>query len=219
MIKLIMFDFDGTISDARKLSYDSLVEVLDRYGYDYDKKKAKKLMGIKMKEIFLGLGIPIRKIENIRKDFYVLMNKNAKKSIKLCVSVKPLRDLKKSKKYKFIVVSNSHSSFIKNSAKILGVNKLFDRIIGAESFTTKDKMLKKLFKEYGVGARECIYIGDRFSDVEYARKAGCIAIAIYNSKSWSSKKELLGERPDFIISDFYGLKKVLKEIGSLSSSV
>lgn len=207
-----MFDFDGTISDARKISYDSLIKVLDDYGYKYDKKKLRQLLGAKMREILPGLKIPVNKIEDIRRDFYKIMNKDAKGKVSLCVSVKPLKELKKSKKYRFIVVSNSDSSFIKTSARVLKVDKLFDKIIGAESFKSKDEQLKKLFKQYKVKPIECVYIGDRFSDVEYARQAGCIAIAIHNSKSWSSKKEILKEKPDFIIRDFYGLKRLLKEL-------
>ena len=130
--------------------------------------------------------------------------------IKLCVSVKPLWKLKQ--KYKLVVITNSEYDFIKESIGRLKLNGLFDEIYTAEKFTTKDKLLKKLFRKYKIKPSQAVFIGDRFSDIEYARKAGCIAIAIHNKCSWSTKTDILKEKPDFIIKDFRGLGRVLEKI-------
>jgi len=66
-----------------------------------------------------------------------------------------------------------------------------------------------LFRKFGVKPSEAVYVGDRFSDVEFARKAGCVAVAIHNKCSWSSLSVIKKEKPDFIVKDFYGLKKVV----------
>jgi len=211
-IKLLLFDFDGTISDARKLAENCLIEVLDEYGFDFDKRLAKKLLGSKMPEIFKKLGLHLSFVDKARKKFFKKMIKGAKQGkIKLCVSVKPLYDLKK-QGYKFIVISNSETSFIKASIKKLKIKKLFSEIYGAEKFPTKEDILKKLFKKHRIKPSQAVYIGDRFSDIEYARKAGCLAIAIHNKCSWSDLKTIKKEKPDFIIKDFYGLKKVLEKL-------
>ena len=39
VIKAVFFDFDGTISDAKKIARDSMIQTLDEFGYDYDRKK------------------------------------------------------------------------------------------------------------------------------------------------------------------------------------
>ena len=213
-IKILFFDFDGTISDAQNLSVLSLIKILEQYNYNYEKSNLKKLLGAKMPEIFRKLKIPFWRINKVRKHFFQLMAEGVEKNhIQLCVSVKPLWELKK-QGYKLIVVTNSESSFIKASAKKLKVDKLFESFYTAERFTTKDKILKKLFKKYKIHPKESVYIGDRFSDIEYARSAGCYAIAIHNKCSWSNKKQIIAEKPDFIIKDFYSLKKVLKNLNS-----
>ena len=206
MIKVLFFDFDGTIANAKNLVFRSLLKTLDRYGYDFQGNRIKKLLGIKTLNILKNLGVRAGEMDNIRKDFYSMLVKGLY-SLKLCVSVKPLWELKR--RYKMIVISNSESSFIKASAKKLKVDKLFNEIHGAEGFSSKDKILKKLFKKFKIKPREAVYIGDRFSDVEYARKAGCYSIAIYNKCSWSSLKEIKAEKPDFIVKDFCGLGRVL----------
>ena len=75
-IKFIFFDFDGTISDARRLTYDTMIDVLDRMDFKFSRSKLKKLMGIKMQKILYGLGIDEKFVNKIRKIFYKNLIKN-----------------------------------------------------------------------------------------------------------------------------------------------
>ena len=216
MIKAIFFDFDGTISDAYDIAYDSLVRVLGDYGYEFGEARLKKLMGSKMEIIFERLSLSradgkrlMANCKKIRKGFYRYFTEAALNGgIKPCVSLKPLWDLKED--YPLIVVSNSETSFLRASVKKLKLKGLFKGIYGAEKFKTKDLMLEKLFRKMGIKPSEAIYVGDRFSDVEFARDAGCVAVAIHNKCAWSSLKDIKKEKPDFIIKDFGELKKVVR---------
>ena len=71
--------------------------------------------------------------------------------------------------------------------------------------------MKKLIKKYKIRPKHCFYIGDRFSDIDHAHRAHVIAVAIHNQCSWSTKKEILAEKPDYIISDFKDLLKLVKK--------
>jgi HAD superfamily hydrolase (TIGR01549 family) len=211
MIKALFFDFDGTVSDAHSIAFKSLIRVLDDYGYKFDKDKAFALLGSKMQIIFKGLGLSSGHLDSARRRFYKYFKGAAVAGgIKLCVSVKPLERL--SKDYPLIVVSNSETSFIKASIKKLRIEKLFKKIYGAEKFRTKDELLKKLFRKMKIKPSEAIYVGDRFSDIEYARKAGCWAVAINNKCAWSDLKTIKKENPDFIIRDFSSLKKIIDKL-------
>ena len=213
MIKILFFDFDGTISDAKDLVYKTFTKVLEKHNYKFDKQKVHKLLGAKIAEILKELGIPKNQIIKTKKEHYKkLLEEFKKNKLKLCVSVEPLKELRK--RYKMIVISNSESPFIRVSAEKLKVANLFHEFYPAEKFTTKDEELKRLFKKYKIKPHEAVYIGDRFSDVRYARKSGCWAISIHNKCSWSPLKDVLKEKPDFIIKDFYGLKKVLEKLNS-----
>lgn len=211
MIKVMFFDFDGTVSDARKIAFESLAKTLDDYGYKFDKNKLLGLMGNKVKIILKELGLKTKDLEVVREKFYKYFTKAAiDGGISPCVSLKPLWRL--SEEYPLIAVSNSETSFLRASIRKLELKGLFREVHGAEKFVSKDKMLKSLFKKMKIKPSEAIYIGDRFSDVEFAKKAGCFSVAIQNKCSWSSLPVIKKAKPDFIIRDFRSLRRVLREI-------
>lgn len=212
VVKYLFFDFDGTISDARKLTYEAMIHVLDSFYFHYSKSKVKTLMGYKIQEILKRLGIKKVSASKIRRKFYsAIINKRKLSKLKLCCDVSPLWSLKK-KGYRLIIVSNSESSFLNASIKQLNLEGLFYEVYGSESFKTKDLMLRKLLKKYNLNSKETFYIGDRFSDIDYARLVKMNSIAIYNKCSWSSKKVLLKEKPDYLISNWDDLKFILENI-------
>ncbi len=214
MIKYVFFDFDGTISDARKLAYDKWEETFDELGFSYSKKKLHHFIGAKTVKILQGTGVPKSKLGAVRKTFYKKFIAGAtKKNLKLCVSLKPLYQLKEDG-YKLVVLSNARKKYLTTSIKNLGMGDLFCGVYGSRPNKTKDKILRKLFRKYKIKAKEVVYVGDRFSDIEYAHKAHCHAVAIHNKCAWSTKKEILAEEPDFIISDFKGLKELVEKLNS-----
>ncbi len=211
-VKYIFFDFDGTVSDAKRLTYETLINVLDKMQFKYSKSKLKKLMGSKMPNILKGIGVDEKLVNKIRREFYRLLVKTVSmKNLRLCAPIEPLYELKK-EGYKLIVISNAEKSFLKASMKVLGIKNLFHGIYGAQGFATKDILLKKLFKKYKIGPKEAMYVGDRFSDVDYAHKAHTHAVAIHNECAWSTMKEIIAEKPDFIIGDFEGLKSLVQKL-------
>jgi len=210
VIKAIFLDFDGTISDAHGIAFKSLVRTLNEFGYEFDESTLLRAMGNKMQVIMKELP---GHLDEVRKRFYKYFTKEAiEGGIKLCVSVKPLWELKKD--YPLIIVSNSETHFLKKSIKKLGLKGLFKKIYGADKFSHKDEMLEKLFKKMKIKPSQAIYVGDRFTDIEYAREAGCIAIAIQNKYAWSSLETIKKEKPDYIIKNFEELKKIIRKINS-----
>jgi len=210
VIKAIFFDFDGTVSDAHGIAFKSIVRTLNEFEYKFEEARLLKLMGSKMQIILKKLGLNAGHIGAVRRRFYKHFIKAAVDGgIKLCVSVKPLWELKND--YPLIVVSNSETSFLRASIKKLGLKGLFDNVYGAEKFSHKDAMLEKLFRKMKIKPSEAIYVGDRFSDIEFARDAGCVAVAIHNKCSWSLLSLIKKEKPDYIIKDFRGLRKILEK--------
>lgn len=212
MIRAIFFDFDGTISDSHSIISRALFDTINKNGYKVSKNKINDLIGDKVGVILKKLNIT-KGTKKIRDEFYRdLTEEMIKAKLYPCVDLKYLKDFHK--KYITIVVSNAETSFTKLQAKKLKIDKYFNEIIGVEKSSSKDIMMIKLFKKYKLKPKEVIYIGDRYSDIEYSKKAKCWSIAISNSCSWSSKKVLIKSRPDFIIKDFYELKKVVERLES-----
>lgn len=211
MIRAIFLDFDGTVSDAKGIAYESMVRTLGEFGYDFDNGKLLRLMGTKMRFILAELGIKSYDLEKVRKRFYKHFTGAALDGeIKPCVPLKPLWDI--SKDYPLIIVSNSELSFLKASIKVLKLKGLFKGAYGVERKCSKDEILVRLFKKMKIKPEEAMYIGDRFSDVDFARSCGCVAVAIHNKCAWSTLAQMKKEKPDYIIKDFYDLKKILKKL-------
>ena len=212
MIKAIFFDLDGTINDAKWLAHFSLVKTLEYFNLKYDDKKTYEALGNKMPGILKVLDIKFD-VNKFRKKFLEYFVEGAKEgAIKRCGNLRPLWKL--SKKYPMTVISNSQIEFIKVSIDRLNLHGMFKEFYGGEAFDTKDKFLKKMFRKMKIKPSEAVYVGDRFSDVRYAKKAKCIAIAIHNKYSWSSREQIEKENPDYIIKNFFQLRKLIKKINS-----
>ncbi len=210
MIKAVFLDFDGTISDSRDIAMRALIRTFEDFGYDVDEDKFVEVLGVQALKMFKMLGVSRNKIEEVRKKFHeYYIEAVIKGKISPCVSLKPLWKMKE-EGMPLIVVSNSKNDFLLASIKTLGLEGLFNQVYGAEKFERKEEMLMILFKQMGILASEVIYVGDRFSDVETAKKAGCVAVAIHNKCSWSTLERVMEEKPDYIVKDFYGLRRVIE---------
>jgi len=211
MIKVLFFDFDGTILDSKEVALKTFSKTLKEYNYNINHKKISRLLGDKMKDILEGLKVKKEDIKKVYKEFYKNLEKIRKQEkAKPCSNLNPLYEL--SKKYPMIIVSNSKTSNIKKGLRELKIEKLFKNVYGADKFPTKDIIIKKLVKKQKIKFREAVFVGDRYSDIRYAKKAGVISVAISNKCSWSSKEELKAENPDYIIWDFEELKRLIEKL-------
>jgi phosphoglycolate phosphatase-like HAD superfamily hydrolase len=205
MIKLIIFDFDGTIADTKELYYNSIRKYLKKEGVNISKERFhKELLGIRLKEIIKRVGIKkhARKIKNhVHRDVFDNLNR-----IKLITGIKDIKEIKVKK----IIVSNT---ITKHIVHVLNKNKIkfFNGIYGSDNFLKKSIFIKKYLKEKNIKKNEAVYIGDTIKDIEVARNAGIKIISISQDISWNSRKELLKNNPDYIISDFKELEDIIKE--------
>ncbi len=208
MIKILLFDFDGTIADTFKLGCDSLAFVLRQNHLAYD-NRVKELLGYRISEVLRMMHIGSKFFGIIRKEFYNLIMKSVN-DLRPCIDLKLLGDL--SKDYGMIIVSNSETSYLKKGINVLKIDKIFREFYGSNNFKSKEAMLKRIFKKYHVKPKECVYVGDRPSDIDSARIAKCWSVGIHNGCSWSTLKQMKEANPDFIVKNFDGLKGVLKKI-------
>ncbi len=212
MIKAVFLDFDGTISDARGIAMRSLARTLEESGYEFDEKKLLGLLGVKMGRMLKMLRLKVSDIGELRNRFYQYFTRAAVAGgIKPCCSLKPLWKMKE-EGMPLIIISNSRGSFIHASIRELKIKGLFKRVYGAEKFDLKDEMLLILFKRMKILPSEAVYVGDRFSDVAFAKKAGCVSVAVHNKCSWSTLERIMEEKPDYVVRDFYGLRKVVGKL-------
>lgn len=212
MIKLIVFDFDGTIADTRKVVEKSVKSSLEKWGFKVNEKFLKALGNAPLKQI-LHLVIDggrmqeflDEKIHLIAKDFMEREGKYVG-DVKLAAHLKLLERITEKK----IIMSNNVSSFIELVLSNFKI-KFFDGVYGADKWGSKIDAFESIMRRYNVKSNEIIYIGDRPVDVKVAQEVGCISVAISSRISWSSREDLFDAGPDFLISDLKDLKKIIKK--------
>lgn len=202
--KLLIFDFDGTIVDSRYAYFNSFYKNISPYGFS--KKQIDEA-------IDLGLGItPTLKKVGFGFAFSLFLKlkimsdvlKNIKK-IKKCKNFYYLRKIKTRR----ILISSSLSEFIIPVLRHLKIKHYFSEIYGAENFSDKAEFIKKYLKERKINKKNVFYVGDRVIDAEVAKKTGCKSIIISGKCSWSSRKDILNSKPDFIVDDLGDVAEIV----------
>ena len=206
MIKLVIFDFDGTIVDSKAVYYNSIHKHLISLGFG--RRKVDEAIDLGM-----NLGETLRKFipfsiyrwwirRKIMKDVIKEIN-----DVKKCHDAGHVRDIRTRK----ILVSNSLSEFVMPIMKHLKIKKYFRELYCADDFDDKAKFIKMYLKIHGLRPYECFYVGDRVADINLAKKIGCHSIVISGKCSWNSKKELLKAKPEFIVPDLREVKRIVEK--------
>lgn len=201
-IKLLVFDFDGTIADTKKLYYNSIHKWLKKEKIVFSEKQFKKFFGLKVHDILAKLRIrgDIKKItEKINADVFKNINK-----IKVSESVEYIKELNADK----IIASNTPTRYMGAILRKNGLLKYFMVVCGGDKFVHKEDFIKKYIKNKKLNRKNVFYIGDMVKDVEIARKAGCVCVAVSHNISWSSRKDLLKAKPDFILNSLKDLSRL-----------
>ncbi len=221
MINNIVFDFDGTLIDSKRMYVELIKKAFSemRIEIPIDKIDKELIPSIKgtietviPRELDrrdeLTIKIEQRIIELTSSDGlnYISLANNAPEVLK---------DLKNEDKTIFLL-SNSHSSFINQVLNSFNLHPYFDQIITLDSgFPSKLEALKDLAIINNFEPGEIIYIGDTRNDIKLAKEFGCKIIIILHKFSWdfNEKSEILELNPDFVIEKLYDLIPILKQMG------
>jgi len=210
MIKLIIFDFDGTLINTVKTNLIVQNKIAKKYGYIKLKKnirlKNETFWQIIHKELKISFFNTFKFIKRFRKE----LNKEINTS-KVYPNIKEiLKQL--SKKYDIGLLStNITHKPIKNIKQVLKNNNIkqyFKFIRHANFLIGKKKSLKKILKTNKLNSSEVVYIGDEISDIKTCKKLGIKIIAV--SWGFQSKKILEQKQPDYLINKPNEILKILK---------
>ena len=205
-IKLIIFDFDGTIADTSSLFYEAANSLSGKYKLG-NIKNLKYYKNVSMKDLFeKEFKISKFKIPFLMRDCLKYTNQ-IQSRIKLFTGVKKLISELKRNHEIGILTSNLRDTV----DKVLNRNKLKVSFIHQKlPLFSKDKAILKILKTQKLKVNEVIYIADEIRDIIACKKAGIKIIAV--DWGYESKKLLLTEKPDFIVSKAKEILKVIKRL-------
>lgn len=211
MIRLIAFDFDGTLVDTKKLLLDIIEENIGKMGMRLTREFIEHFGDNPLRRSLDTMILDKKFLPLLVERIHIIFIGHAEK-------VKGAKDLQKLREVpaRKVVISNSIEEFIKPVLSNLNASDIFSEIHGANAIIDKTSELKSVMRKDGLKPDEVIYVGDRPVDVKIAKNLGVHSVVVSNKASWSPRRDVAKEKPEFIIKSLAELKKVVLELNKKS---
>ena len=203
MIKTIIFDWSGVISDDLTQAYEAAMYIFKDFG-------AKQMTKEEFRDAFFlpYMDFYVKYIPRAIKEKIDSLFTEALKVVtapKIYSGVKEVLKTLKEKQVKMFVLSTHPQKEILKEIEEYELGDMFEKIYG--SVQDKRDILTKLIEENNLDKNEIIFVGDMVHDIEAAKSVG-IKIAVV-SYGYDSKEKLEEHKPDFILNKFEDIKKLI----------
>jgi len=197
MLRAVIFDFDGVITDSEILHFRSFNKVLSQYGIEITKEDYyKKYLGLTDLDVFSllanqnQLASDSQSIENLIKQKNHIFEQLAKTEGKIIEGVREFLQMLKQNNIPMAICSGALLTEIELILTDAGLRFFFETIVSAEQvkkskpnpegfLLTLQRLNKK--SQSPVSASQCIVIEDSHWGLAAAKAAGMHTIAITNS--------------------------------------
>ena len=213
-IKLIIFDFDGTLGDTRANIIMTMQETMRVLGYPVAGEEAiAATIGLTLEDGFRDLfpGLTERDILRCAEVYRDLFEKNRRKMIPtLFPHVKETLNLLKERGYILSVASSRQSVSLRGFLHDMSVEDCISYILGADNVEKSkpdpEPVLKTL-RELGIPAEESLVVGDMPVDIIMGLRAGAATCGVTYGNS--SRDDLVEAGAGYIIDDISELPGLL----------
>lgn len=216
MLKLLIFDLDGTLADTAQDMTDALNYCLEPFGTKkYSVEETKMMVGTGMTKFFSSLVLTLKAgdspetTELITRRFIDFYSEHLMDNTVEYPHVK--ETLSKLNGYKMAVLSNKREGFSKKVLSGLGILEYFDILWGSDSVRAKKPSpvpILDLMEKFGAAKEETAIIGDSNFDVEAGRAAGIKVIGV----TYGFRARSYLEGADFIIDGFDELLNIIPKL-------
>lgn len=218
MIKLVLFDLDGTLANTLCDLADSCNYALEQFGFPtHETEKYKYFVGDGMPKLVERIIPKDKYTDEVHKECLSVFKKRYREhyldKTVLYRGIKELISKLKQMGLKVGVISNkAHEMTLELVDKLLGAE-LFDIVYGkVEGLPAKPDpaVTLKAIEELGCEPSETVFIGDSGMDAKNAVNANCIGIGVLWGFRGKSELEENGAR--FTVSKPEEILKILEEI-------
>jgi len=221
MIKLVAFDWNGTLYDDVKI-----VVKADNFALKKLKQEPisisqfKNAFEIPIKKYWLNIGVSPKflgkHIETLEKGFMEYYEKYENSATLKKGSVSCLKWLKLHK-VNCIIYSNHITPHIQRQLKRLGITKFFRKVLARELGDIahlhergKGQKLYDYVKQKKYKPHEVVSIGDSAEEIETGKKHGFYTVGMLGG--YNSTARLKKHHPDFLINNMLELTKIIKKL-------
>lgn len=208
MIKVVLFDFDGTLAMSMEMVYDIYGEVVEKYGIKkIDGSQVEELKKYSAKEFIRLLGIKPIDFPKIHQEVMGELSKRLEK-VKLLSGIETILEKMKGRGMTVGIVTSNTIENVNRFLKVKGIARYFDIVDGEKDLWGKGEKLKRIIKKMGWKREEIVYVGDESRDVEAAKVAGIKIIGV--SWGYEARENLVKAGADFVIDKPEELERILE---------
>lgn len=200
MIKAVIFDLDGVISNTDLTRFSTLRELLKERGIDLDQSLYPESIGERT-EVFLrkhyGNALSDEEITTINGKRKSLIRQFPEKYIQAMPAVKQCLETLNDSSLIFAVASSANRDIIDITLKTLKIAQYFKVIVGSDEISKSKpdpETYLKCIEKLSLGSEECVAVEDSVPGIKSAKAAGVKCIAV----TYSHPRELLKDA-DLII--------------------
>lgn len=211
MVKMVAFDFDGTIADTIPMCIEAFKKAVSPYaGHELTKQEILQTFGLNETGM---VKVAVKDHwELALQDFYFYYEEMHAGCIEPFPQIGDLIEDLKEKNIIVALITGKGQKSCDISLKKLGLENCFSEVmVGGETRNNKAESISMLLKKYAVRKDEFYYVGDALSDATACRKVGVTCLSAAWSDSADTKK-LREINPDFIFSNISGLRSFFQSL-------
>jgi phosphoglycolate phosphatase len=196
-IKVVVFDFDGTIADT----HDTFVEIVNALAGEFGYKPVgaadiERLKNMSSREVIEQADVSLFRLPFLLRRVKRELNKRIESSRPFAELHSCLATLKARGYILGIITSNTRENvtiFLSNNH----LSEFFNFIYSGTPLFGKHKIIDRLIRQHRFQLSEVIYVGDETRDINAAKKSGIKAIAV--GWGFNSPEILAKFQPDYLV--------------------
>ncbi len=211
-VELIIYDLDGVLVDSTDAIVEAFEKTLNEIGVTYEEDRLMPLMGhglIHILEQVLPVEHRGREWE-LRERYIHHFQESDTRLTRLLPDVEEtLRNLK-DRGYRQSVATNKTSSEAKRILAILGVNDVFDLVVGfldVPNAKPAPDMILHTLERLGVDKRHAVFVDDTAFGLKAGVEAGVKTVGMLTG--YHNMEQLMEVQPDYVVDSMNELKLLL----------
>lgn len=196
-MKVIIFDFDGTIAD----SFAAVLKITNQLALEFGYAPARpedvpRLKNLSSREIVKQSKVSPFKLPFLLRRLRGELNREMEQ-LQPIAGMKPALLALKQQGYRLGIVTSNSCENVVAFLKAQKLDTLFDFVDSGLALFGKGRVIQRILRQQHLNPEDVIYVGDETRDIEAARKIGIKVISV--SWGYNSSQALAAENPDFLI--------------------
>lgn len=211
MIKAVIFDLDGTLIQSEQIIMDGYAYAMQMHlpNIEITRDDITNFLGQTLENSFKQYTKDTDIIFELTKTYRTYTSEKSNEELITYPNAHNIVKYLKDKNIKLGIVTSKGLEVATENLKTVGLDGMFDCLIGYESVEnhkpSPDGLLKAL-EILNVKPEEAIYIGDHENDIKAAKKAQMLSCGVTYSHRL---EELLFESPTYVVDDLINLEDII----------